>query len=80
MPYRHKKAVAPVALSPLKAAAATGLRPERIAAAIRDGELRAHRVGTHTRITVEALNEWIASFPPAFRRRSTEDGAAHVPA
>lgn len=82
MPYQHKRPVEAVALSPLKAAAATGLRPERISRAIAQGELRAHRVGVRTLITRDELCRWIASFPPAFRtRRShTNEGEAHVPA
>lgn len=82
MPYRHKKAVEAVAFSPLRAAAATGLRPERISRAIAQGELHAHRVGVRTLITREELSRWIASHPPAFRNRrhQTTEGEAHVPA
>ena len=80
MPYQHVRPVQPVALSPSRAAAATGLRPERIASAIRNGELRAVRIGTKTRITIQALSEWLESFPPATRRRHQTDGASHVTA
>jgi excisionase family DNA binding protein len=53
MPYQALRPVPVVALSPSRAAASTGLRPERIQAAVRSGELRAVRVGTKTRITVQ---------------------------
>lgn len=46
MPYRHSRPVPVIALSPTRAAAATGLKLTRIQAAIRDGSLGAHRVGT----------------------------------
>ncbi len=49
MPYEHVRPVDVVAMSPTAAAASTGLRPERIQAAIRDGSLRAVRVGTKRR-------------------------------
>jgi len=67
MPYRHRRPVPVVAYSPTSAAAATELRPERIAAAIRDGSLRAVRVGTKTRIIASDLVEWLRSHAPASR-------------
>ncbi len=63
MPYQHVRPTPVVALSPTKAAAAVGIRQERIAAAIRSGELRSHRIGTKTRITTRALWDWIESYP-----------------
>jgi excisionase family DNA binding protein len=59
MPYQHVRPTRVVALSPTKAATAVGIRQERIAAAIRSGELRIHRIGTKTRITMRALWDWI---------------------
>lgn len=77
MPYTHRKPVEPVAYSIPKAAAATELRPERITAAIKCGELRSHRIGVKTRITADALRQWIESFPPASRVRRNEE-ACHA--
>lgn len=68
MPYRHCRLVPAVALSPTQAAASTGLRPERIQAAIRDGSLRAVRVGTKTRVLCSALEAWLDAHPPASRQ------------
>jgi hypothetical protein len=45
MPYEHVRPVDVVAMSPTAAAASTGLRPERIQAAVRAGEIRAVRIG-----------------------------------
>lgn len=67
MPYEHVRAVPVVALSPTQAAASTGLRPERIQAAIRDGSLRAVRVGTKTRILKSALERWLDGHAAASR-------------
>lgn len=67
MPRAHVRPVPLVAMSPAKAAASTGLRPERIAAALREGWLHAHRVGTKTLILTRDLEAWIASHPSAFR-------------
>jgi len=49
MPRPHVKPVPLVAVSPNQASTATGLRPEKISAAIRAGEIRAFRVGTNFR-------------------------------
>lgn len=67
MPYTHVRPVPVVALSPTQAATATGLRPERIQAAIRDGSLRAVRVGTKTRLLQSDLERWLLSHAPASR-------------
>jgi excisionase family DNA binding protein len=67
MPYQHVRPVPVVALSPTSAAAATGLRPERINAAVRSGDIRAVRVGTKTRILVSDLERWLLSHAPASR-------------
>ena len=64
MPYEHVRPVPVVALSPSQAAASTGLRPERLTAAIRRGDLRAVRIGTKTRITVSELERWLMSHAP----------------
>ena len=55
MPRQHVKPVPLVAVSPNQASTATGLRPERIAAAFRDGEIHAFRVGVKTKILVGEL-------------------------
>jgi excisionase family DNA binding protein len=70
MPYAHVRPVPVVALSPSKAAASTGLRPERIASAIRSGELRAVRIGTKTRVSISELGRWVDSHTPATREVS----------
>ncbi len=70
MPRAHVKPVPLVAVSPNQASTATGLRPERIAAAIRSGEVRAFRVGTKTKILCSELERWIASHDPATREAS----------
>ncbi len=67
MPYQALRPVPVVALSPSRAAASTGLRPERISAAVRSGELRAVRVGTKTRILQSELERWLSSHAPASR-------------
>jgi len=67
MPYEHVRPVSVVAYSPLSAAAATGLRPERIRAAIRDGSLAAVRVGVKTIIKRSSLEAWLDSHAPASR-------------
>lgn len=67
MPYQHVRPVPVVALSPLMAATATGLRPEKISAAIRSGDLEAVRIGTKTRITISALERWLESHASAAR-------------
>jgi len=69
---QHVRPVPVVAMSPNKAAAATGLRPERISAAICEGWLHAHRVGTKTLILTSDLEAWIKSHPSALR------GARHA--
>jgi hypothetical protein len=66
MPYKHVRPVSPVALSPSRAAAATGLNYERvILPALRDGSLRASRIGTKTRILVRDLEAFILSHGPS---------------
>jgi hypothetical protein len=67
MPRKHKRPVPAIAYSPAKAAAATGLSPERISAAIFCGELDAHRIGVKTLILVSQLEKWILSHPSAVR-------------
>jgi len=67
-----------VAYSPSSAAIATGLKQHRIQAAIRDGSLKAVRVGVKTRITRTALEAWLDSFPPATRRRASTDGGPNA--
>ncbi len=67
MPYEHVRPVDVVAMSPTAAAASTGLRPERIQAAVRAGEIRAVRVGTKTRILASDLERWLLSHAPASR-------------
>lgn len=67
MPYQHVRPVDVVAYSPTRAAAATGLRPEKIQAAIRDGSLRAVRVGVKTLILRSSLEAWLLSYGPASR-------------
>lgn len=80
MPYQHVRPVPVVAMSLTKAAASTGLRVERISDAVKNGELRAHRIGTKTRITCDALRQWIDSHPPASRNRQTEQVPCQSPA
>jgi excisionase family DNA binding protein len=65
-----------VAYSPSSAAVATGLKLYRIQAAIRDGSLRAVRVGTKTRITRTAIETWLDTFPAATRVSKT--GGPHA--
>jgi excisionase family DNA binding protein len=56
-----------IAVSPTQASARTGLRQERITAAVRAGEIRAFRVGVKTKILVSELERWVASHDPAAR-------------
>jgi excisionase family DNA binding protein len=56
-----------VAYSPSSAAVATGLKLHRIQAAIRDGSLRAVRVGTKTRLTRTSIEAWLDAMPSAKR-------------
>jgi len=65
-----------VAYSPSSAAIATGLKLHKIQAAIRDGSLRAVRVGTKTRITRNSLEAWLDAMPSA-RRASATGGSPH---
>jgi excisionase family DNA binding protein len=65
MPRQAIKPVPLVAVSPFQASEATGLRQERIAAAIRAGEIHAVRVGVKTKILVSELEKWLASHDPA---------------
>ena len=65
MPYKHVRPVSPIALSSTRCAAATGLRLERIQAAMRDGSLRSSRIGTRTLILVRDIEAWILSHGPA---------------
>jgi excisionase family DNA binding protein len=67
MPRMAIKPVPLVAYSPNQASEATGLRPERISAAVRNGELHAVRVGTKTRISFNSLQRWLDSHAPASR-------------
>lgn len=67
MPYVHQRPVDAVAYSPTRAAAATGLRPERITRAVREGHLHAVRVGTKTLILRSQLEAWLLSHGPASR-------------
>lgn len=69
MPRTHVRPVPLVAMSPAKAAAATGLRPERITDAIAGGWLPSYRIGNKSLILARELEAWIASHPPAFRVR-----------
>jgi excisionase family DNA binding protein len=72
MPRAYVRPVPVVAMSPNKAAAATGLRLEKISAAVREGWLHTHRVGTKTLILTSDLEAWIKSHPSALR------GARHA--
>jgi excisionase family DNA binding protein len=67
MPYEHDRPVAVIAYSLSGAAAATGLKISRIQAAVRDGSLRAARVGVKTKILRSDIEAWILSHPPATR-------------
>jgi hypothetical protein len=71
MPRPHVEPVALVAYSPNQASAATGIRPERIAADIRAGRLHAVRIGTKTKISFRSLQDWIDSHDPATRQRAS---------
>jgi excisionase family DNA binding protein len=68
MAYVHVRPVVAVAMSPSRAAASTGLRQERISAAVRAGEIRAVRVGVKTLILKSELERWLMSHAPASRR------------
>jgi excisionase family DNA binding protein len=67
MPYQHVRAGPVVAMSPTRAAASAQLRPERISAAVKNGELRAVRIGTKSRILTSDLERWLLSHAPASR-------------
>jgi excisionase family DNA binding protein len=67
MPYVHQRPVPMIAVSPTQASARTGLRQERISAAVKNGELHAVRVGVKTKILCSELERWIASHAPASR-------------
>jgi len=67
MPYEHVRPVAVIAYSPSGAAAATGLKISRIQAAVRNGSLRAVRVGVKIKILRSDIEAWILSHAPATR-------------
>ena len=66
-----------IAYSPSSAAVATGLKLHKIQAAIRDGSLKAVRVGTKTRLTRTAIEAWLDSHPSA-QRKSATGGSPHA--
>lgn len=74
MPRIPVRPVELVAFSTEQAANASGLRQERIAAAVRNGELRAVRVGVKTKILRSDLEAWLLSHP------SPTKGVSHVAA
>lgn len=67
MAYRHIRPVPVVALSPSACAASTGLRYDRIRAAVNDGSLRAFRVGVRTLVLITDFERWLRSHPSAAR-------------
>ena len=71
MPRQHVKPVPLVAYSISQASAATGIRPERLSAAARSGELHAVRIGVKTKISFRSLQDWINSHDPASRQRAS---------
>ncbi len=54
----------PLLLSPNKAAAFLGISATRLREAIRLGKLRAVMVGSHVRITRDALAAYVENLPP----------------
>ena len=71
MPRLHVEPVALVAYSINQASAATGIRPERIAAAVKNGELHAVRIGVKTKISSRSLQDWIDNHDLASRQRAS---------
>jgi excisionase family DNA binding protein len=71
MPRPHVTPVPLAAYSINQASAATGIRPERLSAAAKNGELHAVRIGTKTRISFNSLQDWIDSHDPASRQRAS---------
>jgi hypothetical protein len=62
-----------LALSPAQTAAALGIRPERVADAIRSGELVVRTIGPKRRIAVHGaggIQAWFESWPVATERKT----------
>ena len=71
MPRALVKPVPLAAYSITQASEATGIRPERLSAAAKNGELHAVRIGTKTKISFNSLQDWINSHDPASRQRAS---------
>jgi excisionase family DNA binding protein len=71
MPRALVKPVPLAAYSINQASEATGIRPERLSAAAKNGELHAVRIGTKTKISFNSLQAWIEQHDPASRQRAS---------
>jgi excisionase family DNA binding protein len=71
MPRAHKTPLWPVALSPARAAAVLGIRPDQIQEAIRAGHLPVYTIGIKRRVLIEDL--------VAYVRAHFTKGSRHVP-
>ena len=70
MPRALRTPVPLAAYSIIQASEATGIRPERLAAAARRGELKIVRIGTKSKISFLSLQNWIDGHAPAAREAS----------
>jgi hypothetical protein len=75
---RHRPQPQLRAMSKRQCATASNLGISSIEAAIRDGSLAAHKVGTRTIIRSEDHELWLANLPRIKPHRSHDDGAAHA--
>ena len=75
---RHRPQPQLRAMSKRQCASAANLGISSIEAAIRDGDLRASKVGTRTIVLADDFERWLASRPRIKPHRSSNDGAAHV--
>jgi hypothetical protein len=75
---RHRPQPQLRAMSKRQCATASNLGISSIEAAIRDGSLAAHKVGTRTIIRSEDHDLWLANLPRIKPKRSHDDGAAHA--
>jgi hypothetical protein len=75
---RHRPQPQLRAMSKRQCATAAGLGISTIEAAIRDGSLAAHKVGTRTIVLVEVYDRWLASRTRIKPQRSDNDGTTHA--
>jgi hypothetical protein len=60
--YVPKKNLYPVALSATSLARALQIRPEKVLAAIRDGDLPAYQLGVSRRVLIDDAVKWVRTW------------------